>query len=208
MTLFIIAVVFAVIATVLAYVCLVPEKKAANLNGFGKFLHNVVNFKSLIIEKILQALYIFSTALIILIGFFMLFYVDEYFDVWMGGYGILLMLIGPIVVRLIYESAMMVILLVKNVIQINNKLKNQNEDEEATSPFAEKISFPMPTISVTPAEPAPAAAPVVPVAPVPAAAPVVPAAPEPVSAAPAFCANCGTPVGDGVFCANCGAKVK
>ena len=95
----IIAIVFSIVATVLAYVFVVPEKKYGQLNKFGKFLHNVVNFKSLIIEKILQAMYIFATAFIILMGFFMLFWVEEYSDTWLGGYGILLMLFGPIVVR-------------------------------------------------------------------------------------------------------------
>jgi len=139
----ILAILFAIVATVLAYIFIIPEKKYAKLNKFGKFLHNVVNFKSLIIEKILQALYIFATAFVLLMGFFMLFYVEEgwYSSHWMGGYGILLMLFGPIVVRLAYEFAMMAVLLVKNVIQINNKLKNQNEDEEIASPFAETVVF-------------------------------------------------------------------
>lgn len=174
----VLALLFAIAATVVAYIFIVPEKKYAKLNKFGKFLHNLVNFKSLIIEKILQAAYIFATAFVILMGFFMLFYVEEYGGYyysrtqWYGGYGIVLMLVGPIAVRLVYEFAMMAILLVKNVIQINNKLKNQNEDGEAAEDiFAE---------SVLPVEPA----------------------------APAFCPNCGTAVGEGAFCPGCGNKVK
>lgn len=42
---------------------------------------------------------------------------------WLGGYGLLLMILGPIVVRLIFEFVMMALLLVKNVISINNKLR-------------------------------------------------------------------------------------
>ena len=42
---------------------------------------------------------------------------------WLGGYGLLLMILGPIVVRLIFEFLMMALLLVKNVISINNKLR-------------------------------------------------------------------------------------
>lgn len=184
----VLALVFAIAATVLAYIFLVPEKKYAKLNKFGKFLHNMLNFKTLIIEKILQALYIFSTAFIILLGFFMLFYVERYgyyyysYTKWYGGYGIMLMLFGPIVIRLLYEFGMMFILLIKNVIQINNKLKSQNEEGEAVEDiFADTI---------LPIEPKDSAE------------------PEAPAATAAFCSNCGAPIGDGAFCTNCGAKVK
>jgi drug/metabolite transporter (DMT)-like permease len=48
---------------------------------------------------------------------------------WAGGYGLLLAILGPVVLRLFFEASMMFILLVKNTISINNKLKNQNKDE-------------------------------------------------------------------------------
>ena len=65
--------VLAVVATILAYVFIVPESRREKLNAFGKFLHDTCNFKYLIVEKILQALYIFFTADLIILGFFMLF---------------------------------------------------------------------------------------------------------------------------------------
>lgn len=139
-TLFIIAVVLAIISTILLFIFIVPEKKKNRLNGFGKFLHNTFNFKYLIVEKILQALYIFSTCFIILLGFVMLFcVVPDYFGdgEWLGGKGILIMILGPIAVRLVYEFLMMAILLIKNVIQINNKLKaasNNNADDIFATP--------------------------------------------------------------------------
>ena len=61
-TVVILLLILAVAATVLAFIFLVPEKKYSRLNAFGKFMHKTLNFKYLIIEKILQALYIFSTA--------------------------------------------------------------------------------------------------------------------------------------------------
>lgn len=140
------AFILAIAATVLAFIFIVPEKKRAKLNGFGKFLHNTLNFKFLIIEKILQALYIFYTALIVLVGFFMLFVVTPSYSyygygyksggTWLGGYGILLMILGPIFIRIAFEFLMMVVLLIKNVISINNKLKNQNGGEGESDLFA------------------------------------------------------------------------
>ena len=131
--------ILAVVATVLAYVFIVPESRREKLNAFGKFLHDTFNFKHLIVEKILQALYIFFTADLIILGFFMLFAAPEDFfghRHWLGGYGILIMILGPILIRLIYELLMMAILLLKNVISINNKLRNQNGKEEKDSVFA------------------------------------------------------------------------
>lgn len=134
----IIATILAIIATVAAFILVVPESKREKLGRFGKFLHDAVNFKFLIVEKILQALYIFVTAYLILCGFFMLFMAPETWTGrhWLGGYGILLMVLGPIAVRLCYELLMMAVLLLKNVISINNKLRNQNEGKAQDGVFA------------------------------------------------------------------------
>ena len=113
----------AIIGTVLAFIFLVPDKKRASLNGFGKFIHDLINFKFLIVEKILQALYIFFTINIILSGFIMIFKYEGEFAL----SGLLTMILGPIAIRIAYELVMMAVLLVKNVIQINNKIKGTGE---------------------------------------------------------------------------------
>lgn len=59
----IIATILGIIATVAAFILVVPESKREKLGRFGKFLHDAVNFKFLIVEKILQALYIFGDGL-------------------------------------------------------------------------------------------------------------------------------------------------
>ncbi len=125
----IIAVVLAIAATVLAFIFIVPEKRREKLNAFGKFLHDLCSFKFLVVEKILQALYIFSTAFVILFGVLQLFNVQRDYwtgaSRWMGGTGLLCIIVGPIAVRLSYELMMMAILLVKNVISINRKLADE-----------------------------------------------------------------------------------
>ena len=125
----VIALVLAVVATVLAFIFLVPEKRREKLNAFGKFLHDALNFKYLIVEKVLQALYIFATAFVILYGVLQLFNVQQSYwgggATWMGGRGLLLIILGPIAVRLSYELMMMAILLLKNVIAINRKLPDK-----------------------------------------------------------------------------------
>ena len=111
----------AVVLTVLAFIFIVPENRREKLNAFGKFLHDTCNFNYLLIEKILQALYIFLTVFAILMGLYTLVH-----NFWVG---LALMIIMPIAIRLIYEFLMMAVLLLKHVIMIDNKLKNQNTAE-------------------------------------------------------------------------------
>ena len=119
-TMLIVAGVLALVATVLAFIYIVPEKRREKMGSFGKFLHDTCNFKYLMVEKILQALYIFSTAAVILFGVLMLFRTEYNYwtdsRIWMGGYGLLIIILGPIAIRLSYELMMMAILLLKNVI--------------------------------------------------------------------------------------------
>ena len=168
----IIATILAIIATVAAFILVVPESKREKLGRFGKFLHDAVNFKFLIVEKILQALYIFVTAYLILCGFFMLFMAPETWTGrhWLGGYGILLM---------------MAVLLLKNVISINRKLKNQNERSADADLFA------VPELHRTqPSQPTAPVTPVAPAAPAQRSTPFQPAE-QAAPAAPSFCTRCG-----------------
>ena len=133
-----VAAVATIILTVLAYKYIVPENKRNGLNKLGQFLHDVFNFKFLIIEKILQFFYVLSTIACVCFGICMLFgfsfyhssYFNETYTQWYGIYGILIAVIGPFTIRLSYEAIMLGLLLIKNVIQINKKLKSQVEEEE------------------------------------------------------------------------------
>lgn len=92
------------------------------------------------------------------------------------------MVLGPIAVRLCYELLMMAVLLLKNVISINRKLKNQNERSADADLFA------VPELHRT--QPAKPVAPVTPVAP----------------AAPSFCTRCGAHLDENGHCPNCDQK--
>ena len=120
--------VLAVVLTVLSFIFIVPENRRARLNAFGNFLHDTCNFNYLLIEKLLQALYIFLTVFSILTGVYTLF---QSF-----GMGLLMMIGLPLLIRLIYEFLMMTVLLLKHVIMIDNKLKNQNTGDKKQQPEA------------------------------------------------------------------------
>lgn len=64
---------------------------------------------------------------------------DKTYTDWYGLYGLLIAIVGPFAVRLVYEGLIMGLLLVKNVIQINKKLKSQCEEEEYEMPKLKEL---------------------------------------------------------------------
>lgn len=125
----ILGIIVAVAATVLAYIFILPESKRSALPKFFQFVADLFNFKYLVLEKILKALYIFNTLACVGVGFFMLFCFQRSW--WGGGiiyegyWGLIVMILGPVVVRLMYEGMMLIILLVKNTIELNQKFNAQ-----------------------------------------------------------------------------------
>ena len=145
---YILGLILALAGTIVSVILITPEKRRAVLPKFFQFVHDVFNFKFLILEKILKFLYIFSTLFTILTGFFMLFSGYETYSYYGGSdfhsvalEGLLVMILGPVLIRIVYEFMMMTILLVKNVIQLNNKTKNQNEGTEQSSIFNAQPMF-------------------------------------------------------------------
>lgn len=130
-------VVLSLIATIAVYILIMPERKRPRMSGFAAALHDIFQFKSFLIEKIVKFLYVFSTIYIIFSGFFTLF---KSF-----GTGLLTMLLGPIVLRLVYEFFMLTILLVKNVIEINRKLGGEPAAPRASSVRRPAASRPEPS---------------------------------------------------------------
>lgn len=183
-----VAAVLAIILTILAFIFIVPEKRREKLNAFGKFLHDTCNFKYLVIEKLLQALYIFATVFAILTGFLMLF--QSSYGHWLGGVGIVIMIVFPIALRLVYELLMMMVILVKNVITINNKLRDQNNTANAGNVFtAPDMSEMRESLKQHRVEPVQNSTPVY-------TAPVE-------EDKPLFCTTCGSPLDASGHCLNC-----
>ena len=91
-------------------------------NKTHQFLHNYFNFKKLYIENVLKFVFVVATlgcVYVGLVGF--LASVFSQIDLYMALSYLAIMVLGPIIIRLAYESIMMFMLLVKNVIEINIK---------------------------------------------------------------------------------------
>lgn len=118
-----------IVAAIIILKVLGSEKYANSDNKIIRFLHNLITFKSLLIEQILKVLYIILTLICIYFGFSLL--------VASPIIAILLIILGPLVIRLLFEGLMLTVLLVKNVIDIRKKLYN-NPDSNNSSFFENK----------------------------------------------------------------------
>ena len=145
------AVLGAIAATVLLAIKVLPAKKDGTFSKkLVQHAHDYFNFKKLYLEQILKILFTFLTIASILVGIFYATLGNFFqfignlsdaikYDVYdyMSKYiliGLASTVLGPIALRLAYELLMMFGMLVKNVIDINGKLKVEKEEpkEEIT----------------------------------------------------------------------------
>lgn len=154
----VIGIIAAVVCTILSVIMITPAKKRNALSPFFKFLHDLFNFKTLFIEKILKFIYILLTLGCVFIGFLMLFSGTYYTDYWTDtthfqstfGQGLLILILGPVAIRITYESLMMFILLVQNVIELNRKTPDNNKAEEKVEEIVEeKVEAPVAKVFCT-----------------------------------------------------------
>lgn len=154
----IIALILALGAAVVMFIFVMPKKKDGKLPKILQIFHDIAHFKQFFLGYALKAMYIIATVFCLVYGFILLFGVETHSSSFYGygyttttstfGTGILIMILGPIAVRLTYELAIMFITLVQNVADINNKLKNQNEKPVETKTEAPKAPA-QPTVNYT-----------------------------------------------------------
>ncbi|MCM1334814.1 MAG: zinc ribbon domain-containing protein [Bacteroides sp.] len=165
----------AIAGGVVLYFLVFGKQKDGKYKGFMKWIYDFVHFRVLTIEAVIKILYLISAIAVTLTAFLQFAY---------GLIGLLLcplqIILGNIVVRIAYEFAIMLILLVRNTNEINAKLKDQNgEGKTSADPF----SVALPKVSITPAAP-----------------------PAPKTGAK-FCSGCGKALEAGAkFCDGCGKK--
>ncbi|MBP3729725.1 MAG: zinc-ribbon domain-containing protein [Lachnospiraceae bacterium] len=170
---FVLGLILAIIATILLYVFVFPKKREGSLNGFLKALKDFFDMKYLLIEKITKFVYILCSIYIFVVGFFLLFGSTILF-------GLLFMIVGPIVLRLSYEMFMLVILLVRNVMEINAKLKGSGKEKLS------QFDYEMPSVSQSFSAPQ-----------------------APAKETGTVCPNCGKKLPEGaLFCNVCGTKIE
>lgn len=115
----ILGLILTIAGVIAAYIFVIPERRVKGMNKFLYILHNIFNFKQLLIEKIVKFFYVFLTILCVCFGFFMLFTVQYGQSQFL--YGLCLIVIAPIFIRLMFEGFMMMILITNNLIELNKK---------------------------------------------------------------------------------------
>lgn len=115
----IIASILALVGGILTYFLFVKSKTEPK-NKFLKWLKDFLAFKTMWLEAILKCFYYIATIFIILFSFVFL---------GQGGTGVVsfffMLILGPIVVRLIYEAAMMLIMIWRNTENISENTKKK-----------------------------------------------------------------------------------
>ena len=127
----------AVVIAALVFICLLAKNKEGRLmNRYAKAAQNFFGFKYSLAEVLLKFFYVGITSYCFIRGFFTLF-CKEYGDygdhmIWEG---IVMMVFYPLIVRFFFEMLMLFITLVKKIISIEAKLKDENPDNKAATIF-------------------------------------------------------------------------
>lgn len=115
----IIAAILAIVGGILVYFLFVKAKTAPK-GKFAKWLKDFLSFKVMWIEPILKVVYYIATIFIILFSFSYLA---------LGGVGflsfILTLILGPVIIRILYEMTMMFIMIWRNTRDIAENTKKK-----------------------------------------------------------------------------------
>lgn len=110
----VVSVVLAIIGGILAYVLFINKNNKLD-NKFLVWLRDFLSFKNLLLETILKVTYVILAIFITLTSFNM---------IGVNFFGFLLyLIIGNVVLRIIYESSLMLLMIWKNTSEINKKMK-------------------------------------------------------------------------------------
>ena len=110
----IIAAILAITGGILAYFLFVKKEDKVN-NKFLAWLKEFLSFKKLLLENILKVTYIILAIFVTLTSFNMI-------SISFIGF-LLYLVLGNILLRVIYESALMIIMICRNNTEINKKMK-------------------------------------------------------------------------------------
>lgn len=111
----------AVALTALLMVLVLPKEKDGRLPSVFQLLHDLFTPKVLVIEKLLQVLYVFLTCLTVLYGI-VIFFNGFFTGIGNLVLGLLVLAVGPLVLRVLYELLLLLVMHVKTVREIQRKL--------------------------------------------------------------------------------------
>ena len=110
----VVSIILAIIGDILAYVLFINKNNKLD-NKFLVWLRDFLSFKNLLLETILKVTYVILAIFITLSSFNM---------IGINFLGFLLyLIIGNVILRIVYESSLMLLMIWKNTSEINKKMK-------------------------------------------------------------------------------------
>lgn len=111
----------AIIGGIVIYVTFLSKKNEGKFTGFVGWLYNFLNFKKLVSDVVLKVIYIIIALFLTFGGFVML---TKSLRI-----GLTMLILGNIITRIIYEILLILVLIGKNISEINRKIKSNTPDE-------------------------------------------------------------------------------
>ena len=111
----IVALICAIVGSILVFVLFLRKENAKNYTGFVKWLYNFLQFNTLCIDAILKFTYLFLAIFITILSFGLISVSFLSF--------IIVLILGNLGLRVAYEMTMLVILIHRNVRELNEKTK-------------------------------------------------------------------------------------
>lgn len=118
----IIAFVIAIAAGIMIYFMFIKNNK--KFDKKLETLRNILDFKVMLVEPILKITYLCLTVFIILFSFSLISYSFVSF--------LLVLIFGPLLVRITYEFSLILVMIWKNTKEINENLKGKNSKKVET----------------------------------------------------------------------------
>ena len=117
----IISLILAVIGGILIYFLFLNKKNEGKFNGFVGWLYDFLSFKKMFMEALLKIIYLIVALFITLSSFAS---IGTNFIAFL-----LTLIVGNIIARLIYEFALILLIICRNTTEINKKLSKKDSEE-------------------------------------------------------------------------------
>ena len=125
-------------ATVALLIFVLPKQKDGKLPKCFQIVHDVCHCKKIFVEQILKILYVLTTCFCVVFGLAYIIYGIRWHYGWIGFflYGLIVIVLGSLLARVVYELLMLFVWHVRNTADIRRKLdrvlKEQTVPEEET----------------------------------------------------------------------------
>ena len=114
----IVSIILAIIGGILIYFLFLSKKNEGKFNGFVGWLYDFLSFKKMFMEALLKITYLIVALYITLSSFA---FISTNFILFLA-----MLIIGNVVARLVYEFALLLLVICRNTTEINKKLSKKD----------------------------------------------------------------------------------